>query len=421
MTEENTEAPQPPKRRRGRPRKAQAGEEQQANGASRQAGGEAQAPKRRRGRPRKSQAAEEGQSQTPAQQQERAQQPHEQGEQRERDRAQHAQATQRANQFRQQARPGRGQYQQNRFQQAQASRRRNRHGAYNAGNGNQNATEPRLSREALTSMRVAELRVHAADLGVEYVGVRKGELVEAVYVAAARAEGFHSTSGVLDITGEGYGFVRTGNYMQGEDDAFVPQQLIKHLGLRRGDWVEGTVRPSRPNDKYPALQKVASVNGLPPETIRDRPRFRDLTPVYPNERLTMEHGRDSITGRAIDLVAPIGKGQRGLIVSPPKAGKTTVLKRICESIAAKLDRELADKRIFPAIDPVVSGTRNEELLIDPELQPFVWGIRRILANMNNTERAEASLIKGLRGTNDNQEFLIRSAKKAQQSEYADAL
>ena len=416
-------------------------------------------------------------------------------------------------------------------------------------------------------MRVAELRVHAADLGVEYVGVRKGELVEAVYVAAARAEGFHSTSGVLDITGEGYGFVRTGNYMQGEDDAFVPQQLIKHLGLRRGDWVEGTVRPSRPNDKYPALQKVASVNGLPPETIRDRPRFRDLTPVYPNERLTMEHGRDSITGRAIDLVAPIGKGQRGLIVSPPKAGKTTVLKRICESIAAnnpevylicllvderpeevtdmqrsikgdvvastfdmpaenhtvvselvierakrlvemgrdvvvvldsitrlaraynlaqpasgrilsggvdsaalyppkrflgaarniehggsltilasalvdtgskmdevifeefkgtgnmelKLDRELADKRIFPAIDPVVSGTRNEELLIDPELQPFVWGIRRILANMNNTERAEASLIKGLRGTNDNQEFLIRSAKKAQQSEYADAL
>lgn len=570
MTEENTEAPQPPKRRRGRPRKAQAGEEQQANGASRQAGGEAQAPKRRRGRPRKSQAVEEGQSQTPAQQQERAQQPHEQGEQREHDRAQHAQhaqATQRANQFRQQARPGRGQYQQNRFQQAQASRRRNRHGAYNAGNGSQNASEPRLSREDLTSMRVAELRVHAADLGVEYVGVRKGELVEAVYVAAARAEGFRSTSGVLDITSEGYGFVRTGNYMPGEDDAFVPQQLIKHLGLRRGDWVEGTVRPSRPNDKYPALQKVASVNGLPPEASRDRPRFRDLTPVYPNERLTMEHGRDSVTGRAIDLVAPIGKGQRGLIVSPPKAGKTTVLKRICESIAAnnpevylicllvderpeevtdmqrsikgdvvastfdmpaenhtvvselvierakrlvemgrdvvvvldsitrlaraynlaqpasgrilsggvdsaalyppkrflgaarniehggsltilasalvdtgskmdevifeefkgtgnmelKLDRELADKRIFPAIDPVASGTRNEELLIDPELQPFVWGIRRILANMNNTERAEASLIKGLRGTNDNQEFLIRSAKKAQQSEYADAL
>ena len=563
MTEENTEVPQPPKRRRGRPRKNQAADEQQAGG-SQQAGEQAQAPKRRRGRPRKSQAAEEGQAQAPATQ-ERAQQPREQADQRDqRERPQASQQPQRASQFRQQPRPGRGQYQQSRFQQAQANRRRNRH---NATGGAQNSSEPRLSREALSSMRVAELRVHAADLGVEYVGVRKGDLVEAVYVAAARAEGFRSTAGVLDITGEGYGFVRTGNYMQGEDDAFVPQQLIKHLGLRRGDWIEGTVRPSRPNDKYPALQKVASVNGLPCEAIRDRPRFRDLTPVYPDERLTMEHGKDSITGRAIDLVAPIGKGQRGLIVSPPKAGKTTVLKRICESIAAnnpevylicllvderpeevtdmqrsikgdvvastfdmpaenhtvvselvierakrlvemgrdvvvvldsitrlaraynlaqpasgrilsggvdsaalyppkrflgaarnienggsltilasalvdtgskmdevifeefkgtgnmelKLDRDLADKRIFPAIDPVASGTRNEELLIDPELQPFVWGIRRILANMNNTERAEASLIKGLRGTNDNQEFLIRSAKKAQQSEYADAL
>ncbi|MDO5709035.1 MAG: transcription termination factor Rho, partial [Coriobacteriales bacterium] len=83
----------------------------------------------------------------------------------------------------------------------------------------------------------------------------------------------------------------------------------------------------------------------------------------------------------------------------------------------KLDRDLADKRIFPAIDPVASGTRNEDLLIDPEMQPFVWGIRRILANMNNVERAATALVKGLKATNTNQEFLIRSAKKAQQSDY----
>ena len=272
----------------------------------------------------------------------------------------------------------------------------------------------------------------------------------------------------------------------------------------------------------------------------------------------MEHGRDSITGRAIDIVSPIGKGQRGLIVSPPKAGKTTILKKICQSIAAnnpevhlicllvderpeevtdmersikgdvvastfdmpadnhtrvselvierakrivemggdvvvvldsitrlaraynlaapasgrilsggvdsaalyppkrflgaarnienggsltilasalidtgskmdevifeefkgtgnmelKLDRDLADRRIFPAIDPVASGTRNEDLLIDESMRPFVWGIRRILANMNNTERSAAAFIKGLKGTNSNEEFLIRSAKKA---------
>ncbi len=467
-----------------------------------------------------------------------------------------------------QARPGRGaQNQQNNRRQFAGNnnnnRRRNRHN--NNGGGNSQLVMPRLSREDLQQMLVAELRHEAAGLGVEYVGVRKADLVEAVYVASARAEGFREAAGVLDIANEGYGFVRTANYMAGDDDAFVPQQLIKHLGLRRGDWIEGTVRPSRPNDKYPALQKVSSVNGLPPEAIRSRPRFRDLTPVYPNERLRMEHGKDSITGRAIDLVAPIGKGQRGLIVSPPKAGKTTVLKRVCESIAAnnpevylicllvderpeevtdmqrsikgdvvastfdmpaenhttvselvierakrlvemgrdvvvvldsitrlaraynlaapasgrilsggvdsaalyppkkflgaarnienggsltilasalvetgskmdevifeefkgtgnmelKLDRELADKRIFPAIDPVASGTRNEELLIDADLQPFVWGIRRVLANMNNIERAEASLIKGLRATATNEEFLIRSAKKAQLTDYND--
>ena len=552
MTEEKNEDVQAPKRRRTRTRKAQAEDAPVQQTPSKQQE-DAPQPKRRRTRQHKDAEAPEREA-APARDRE--------PQQREQPKPQrgHAQRDGRDNRDN---RGGRNQ-QQGRNQQFQNNRRRGRHGNNNAGQG---IVEPRLSREMLSSMLVAELRVHAAGLGVEYVGVHKAQLVEDVYVASARAEGFRDVAGVLDLTNEGYGFVRTGNYMPGDDDAFVPQQLIKHMGLRRGDWVEGTVRPSRPNDKYPALQKVASVNGLPPEVLRSRPRFRDLTPVYPNERLTMEHGRDSITGRAIDLVAPIGKGQRGLIVSPPKAGKTTVLKRICESIAAnnpevhlicllvderpeevtdmqrsihgdvvastfdmpadnhtavselvierakrlvemgrdvvvildsitrlaraynlaqpasgrilsggvdasalyppkkflgaarnienggsltilasalvetgskmdevifeefkgtgnmelKLDRELADKRIFPAIDPVASGTRNEELLIDPELQPFVWGLRRILANMNNIERAENSLIKSLKATSTNEEFLIRSAKKAQQSEYVDAL
>lgn len=554
MTEDKNEAAQPAKRRRSRTRKVvdqpEAVSQPQASSAP---AADAPAPKRRKARQRKDEqpAPEQHQAQQ-AQQQPQTQQV--QGEQQPR---KQYQRPDRPKQYQQQ---GRYNNQQNQ------GRRRGRHN--NGGNNNGNGVvEPRLSREMLSSMLVAQLRVHAAGLGVEYVGVRKADLVEAVYVASARAEGFRDVAGVLDITGEGYGFVRTGNYMAGDDDAFVPQQLIKHMGLRRGDWVEGTVRPSRPNDKYPALQKVASINGASPEVARERPRFRDLTPVYPNERLVMEHGKNSITGRAIDLVAPIGKGQRGLIVSPPKAGKTTVLKRICESIAAnnpevylicllvderpeevtdmqrsikgdvvastfdmpadnhtavselvierakrlvemgrdvvvvldsitrlaraynlaqpasgrilsggvdsaalyppkkflgaarnienggsltilasalvetgskmdevifeefkgtgnmelKLDRELADKRIFPAIDPVASGTRNEELLIDPELQPFVWGLRRILANMNNIERAENSLVRSLKATATNEEFLIRSAKKAQQSEYADAL
>ena len=164
--------------------------------------------------------------------------------------------------------------------------------------------------------------------------MRKPELIEAVYLAAAAAEGFRSVEGILEIGNEGYGWIRTGNYMEGDGDAFVHQQMIRSLGLRPGDRVAGTVGPGRNNSKYPPLQSVASVNGRPVEGLKSRPRFRDLTPIFPNERLVMEHGRDSVTGRAIDLVSPIGKGQRGLIVSPPKAGKTTVLKKICQSIAA---------------------------------------------------------------------------------------
>lgn len=425
--------------------------------------------------------------------------------------------------------------------------------------------EPSLKREELAAMKVAELREKARELELDPTGIKKPELIEAVYAAAARAEGFRDISGILDIDNQGFGYVRAHGYMPSRDDAFVPAQLVRAAGLRPGDLVEGTLRPMRANDKLPGLAKLRSVNGMDPEEVKRRPKFSDLTPIYPNEPLKMEHGRDSITGRAIDIVSPIGKGQRGLIVSPPKAGKTTILKKICQSIAInnpevhlicllvderpeevtdmqrsikgdvvastfdmpaenhtrvselvierakrivelggdvvvvldsitrlaraynlaapasgrilsggvdsaalyppkrflgaarnienggsltilasalidtgskmdevifeefkgtgnmelKLDRDLADRRIFPAIDPVASGTRNEDLLVDEQMRPFMWGIRRILAGMNNTERAAASFIKGLKGTNSNQDFLIRTAKKA--ADHPDAL
>ena len=424
-------------------------------------------------------------------------------------------------------------------------------------------TEPSVHREDFEALKVSELRAKADELGIDHKGLLKTALIDKVYEAAVAAEGFRPVDGILEIGNEGYGWLRTGNYMEGDGDCFVHQQMIRSLGLRPGDRVAGTVGPGRSNSKYPPLVKVATVNGSAPENLKARPRFRDLTPVFPNERLVMEMGKDSITGRAIDLVSPIGKGQRGLIVSPPKAGKTTVLKKICQSIAhnnpevhlfcllvderpeevtdmqrsikgevvastfdmpaenhthvselviehakrlvemgedvvvvldsitrlaraynlaqpasgrilsggvdsaalyppkkflgaarnienggsltiiasalvdtgskmdevifeefkgtgnmeLKLDRDLADRRIFPAIDPVSSGTRNENLLIPEDYAPFVWGIRRVLANMNNVERAANALVKGLKGTNDNREFLIKSAKKAQQSDY----
>ena len=437
--------------------------------------------------------------------------------------------------------------------------RRNRQRDRKQRNKERNAapTEPTLSREELAAMKVAELREKAKEFEIETTGKKKAELVEEIYTTAAKAEGFRDIKGILQIRPDSSGIIHAHGYMKSSDDAFVPAYLIRSARLRTGDVIEGSLRPSRGGDKRAGLAKIATVNGLDPEQARNRPKFGDLTPVYPNEPLRMEHGKDSITGRAIDIVSPIGKGQRGLIVSPPKAGKTTILKKICQSISInnpevhlicllvderpeevtdmqrsikgevvastfdmpadnhtrvaelvierakrivelggdvvvvldsitrlaraynlaapasgrilsggvdsaalyppkrflgaarnienggsltilasalidtgskmdevifeefkgtgnmelKLDRDLADRRIFPAIDPVASGTRNEDLLVDEQMRPFVFGLRRILAGMNNTERAAASFIKGLKGTNTNQEFLVRSAKK----------
>lgn len=437
--------------------------------------------------------------------------------------------------------------------------RRNRQRDRKQRNKERNAapTEPTLSREELAAMKVAELREKAKEFEIEATGKKKAELVEEIYTTAAKAEGFRDIKGILQIRPDSSGIIHAHGYMKSNDDAFVPAYLIRSARLRTGDVIEGSLRPSRGGDKRAGLAKITTVNGMDPEQIRNRPKFGDLTPVYPNEPLRMEHGKDSITGRAIDIVSPIGKGQRGLIVSPPKAGKTTILKKICQSISInnpevhlicllvderpeevtdmqrsikgevvastfdmpadnhtrvaelvierakrivelggdvvvvldsitrlaraynlaapasgrilsggvdsaalyppkrflgaarnienggsltilasalidtgskmdevifeefkgtgnmelKLDRDLADRRIFPAIDPVASGTRNEDLLVDEQMRPFVFGLRRILAGMNNTERAAASFIKGLKGTNTNQEFLVRSAKK----------
>ena len=461
------------------------------------------------------------------------------------------------------ARPNRRQHKRNEERNERKDERnndrRNRQRDRKQRNKERNAapTEPTLSREELAAMKVAELREKAKEFEIETTGKKKAELVEEIYTTAAKAEGFRDIKGILQIRPDSSGIIHAHGYMKSNDDAFVPAYLIRSARLRTGDVIEGSLRPSRGGDKRAGLAKISTVNGLDPEQIRNRPKFGDLTPVYPNEPLRMEHGKDSITGRAIDIVSPIGKGQRGLIVSPPKAGKTTILKKICQSISInnpevhlicllvderpeevtdmqrsikgevvastfdmpadnhtrvaelvierakrivelggdvvvvldsitrlaraynlaapasgrilsggvdsaalyppkrflgaarnienggsltilasalidtgskmdevifeefkgtgnmelKLDRDLADRRIFPAIDPVASGTRNEDLLVDEQMRPFVFGLRRILAGMNNTERAAASFIKGLKGTNTNQEFLVRSAKK----------
>ena len=141
-------------------------------------------------------------------------------------------------------------------------------------------------------------------------------------------------SGYVDMRDEGYGFLRINGYLPSKQDAYIPVKFARQLGLRKGDHLVGTMRPAGRNEKNPALLEVRSVNGGDPEKARQRPRFEDLTALFPDEKLVLEDPSDptNMTARIIDLVSPIGKGQRGIIVSPPKAGKTTVMKTIAKSI-----------------------------------------------------------------------------------------
>ncbi len=372
----------------------------------------------------------------------------------------------------------------------------------------------------------------------------------------ARPEGA-TKKGILDILPEGYGFLRVRGYLPSEEDVYVSLSQIRRFGLKRGDEVEGQVRPPKDSEKYNALLRIESVNKKDPEEARNRRPFERLTPLFPVERLRLEVPGGEVAPRIIDLIAPIGKGQRGLIVSPPKAGKTTILKQIANSITVNnpevhllvllvderpeevtdwersvkaevvsstfdqpsdnhvqvaelvlerakrlvehgydvvilldsitrlaraynltvptsgrilsggvdstalyppkrffgaarniegggsltiiatalvetgsrmdeviyeefkgtgnmeihLDRKLADKRIFPAIEIERSGTRKEELLMSPQEAQMVWKLRRVLLALDSAQALEL-LIDKLRETKKNVDFLIEVAKSA---------
>jgi len=357
-------------------------------------------------------------------------------------------------------------------------------------------------------------------------------------------------SGILDVLSDGYGFLRTGGYLPSEDDIYVSMSQIRRFRLKKGDEVRGQIRPPKDSEKYNALLRIEKVNGDKPEMAQKREQFKSLTPLYPDERLRLETGQSSITPRLIDLISPIGKGQRGLIISPPKAGKTTVLKQIANSITTnnpevhlmvllvderpeevtdmersvsgevvsstfdqpsenhiavaelvlerakrlveqgrdvvilmdsvtrlaraynlstpasgrilsggvdstalfppkrffgaarniefggsltiiatalvdtgsrmdevifeefkgtgnmeiRLDRKLADKRVFPAIDIEKSGTRKEELIMDPKEAAQVWKLRPVIHALDPGAAIEL-LISGIRKTKSNEQFL----------------
>ena len=160
--------------------------------------------------------------------------------------------------------------------------------------------------------------------------MHREDIIEAPGLESVEVDGY------LDLRDEGYGFLRVHGYLASRDDAYVPVKLTRQFGLRKGDHVTGLSRPAGRNEKNPALLEIRSVNGRDPDEARDRRRFEDLTALFPDTKLRLENVNDptNVTARIIDLVSPIGKGQRGIIVSPPKAGKTTIMKTIASAIEA---------------------------------------------------------------------------------------
>ncbi|HCA42203.1 MAG TPA: transcription termination factor Rho [Bacteroidetes bacterium] len=407
--------------------------------------------------------------------------------------------------------------------------------------------------EDLKSKKVPELIKIARDLGINgYTDLKKQDLIYKIIEAQTARDGFAFAIGVLEVLPDGYGFLRSANYnyLPSPDDIYVSPSQIKKFALKTGDTVNGQVRPPKEGERFFALLKVDSVNYESPDTLRERILFDNLTPLYPNEQLVLENAPAEYGMRIMDLFMPIGKGQRGLIVSPPKSGKTILLQTIANSIiknhpevhlivlliderpeevtdmernvnaeviastfdepperhvqvseivlqkarrlveakkdvvilldsitrlarahntviphsgkilsggvdanalhkpkrffgAARnideggsltiiatalvetgsrmdevifeefkgtgnmeivLDRRLADRRLFPAIDINRSGTRKEELLITNDTLNRVWLLRKIIADYNQTEAMEWLLGK-MKGTKSNKEFL----------------
>ena len=162
---------------------------------------------------------------------------------------------------------------------------------------------------------------------------RKDELIARILQVQTDRNGLIYAKGILEILPDGWGFLRRSNFSPNAEDIYVSQTQIKRFGLKTGDEVGGQVRPPKDSEKYFGLLRVEGVNGVDPDVARNRVSFDDLTPIYPNERLMLETSRLEMTGRIMDIVCPIGKGQRGMIVAQPKAGKTTIMKTIANSVA----------------------------------------------------------------------------------------
>ncbi len=191
-----------------------------------------------------------------------------------------------------------------------------------------------MSIAQLDELTLDELRELARSAEITgYTRLKKTDLIMRLLRANAEQQGYIFGGGILEIVQDGIGFLRNEHLLPGTDDVYVSQSQIRRFGLRTGDFIVGQVRPPKETEKYHGLLKVEAVNGLDPEVAKRRPIFEKMTPIFPNSQFALETRSNVISTRMIDLLAPIGRGQRGLIVSPPKAGKTTILKRIANGIS----------------------------------------------------------------------------------------
>ncbi|MEN6394703.1 MAG: transcription termination factor Rho, partial [Anaerolineaceae bacterium] len=206
----------------------------------------------------------------------------------------------------------------------------------------------------LENTSLVDLRQKAKELNVENASrLKKEDLILRIKQVEAEQDGLELRGGILEIMNEGIGFLRSGHYQPGPFDVYVSQSQIRRYNLKTGDLVLGHVRPPRESEKHYGLLKVENINGIDPEEAKNRPNFESLTPIFPDTRFDLETDRHTLATRLINLVTPIGRGQRGLIVSPPKAGKTTILKQVANAISTK----------YPNVHLMVAliGERPEEV------------------------------------------------------------
>ncbi len=247
-----------------------------------------------------------------------------------------------------------------------------------------------LNISELEEKTLADLRALAKDYQIPgFSRLKKSELIKQILRAQAEKQNLIFGGGVLEIVQDGIGFLRSQDLLPGSEDVYVSQSQIRRFGLRTGDMVLGHIRPPKDTEKYFGLLRVEAINGLDPEIAKRRPKFERLTPIYPDEQLLLETEPNILGTRILDLLAPIGRGQRGLIVSPPKAGKTTVLKQIANGISANY----RDVHLMV----VLIGERPEEVTdMDRSVDAEVMAATFDEPESNQTRVAEMALARAKR-------------------------